>query len=101
MIYFLYKVIKPSKEILLNFDKIVHPYFQKQNKIEESNLQLSSLRDWLLPMLMNGQVSVGDKNESIEKKKQNILNSINRINGYSDREESLGMVAEGGEKYGK
>ncbi len=28
--------------------------------IKEENQQLSSLRDWLLPMLMNGQVSVGD-----------------------------------------
>jgi len=25
------------------------------------NQQLSSLRDWLLPMLMNGQVTVGDR----------------------------------------
>jgi len=27
-----------------------------QNLIAEENHQLSSLRDWLLPMLMNGQV---------------------------------------------
>lgn len=65
------KVIKPSKEILLDFDKIVNPCFEKQNKLEEENQELASLRDWLLPMLMNGQVSVGDV------------------------EEELGMVAEG------
>ena len=41
------KAIKPSKEIFLNFDKIIYPYFQKQNKIEEENPQLASLRDWL------------------------------------------------------
>ncbi len=28
-------------------------------ELEERNQELASLRDWLLPMLMNGQVSVG------------------------------------------
>lgn len=54
------KVIKPSKEVLLQFDKIVNPCFEKQNKLEQENIELASLRDWLLPMLMNGQVSVGE-----------------------------------------
>ena len=52
------KVIKPSKEILIHFHSMVNPFFQKQNKIEFENIQLSELRDWLLPMLMNGQVSI-------------------------------------------
>jgi type I restriction enzyme S subunit len=71
------QVIKPSKEVLLQFNKIVNPCFEKQNKLEQENQELASLRDWLLPMLMNGQVSVGDF------------------------EEELGMVAERGEKYGE
>jgi type I restriction enzyme S subunit len=54
------KVIKPSKEVLLQFDKIVNPCFEKQNKLEQENIELASLRDWLLPMLMNGQVSVDE-----------------------------------------
>jgi hypothetical protein len=28
--------------------------------------RVSSLRDWLLPMLMNGQVTVGDAEEMVE-----------------------------------
>jgi len=32
--------------------------FDQQNTLELENQQLSSLRDWLLPMLMNGQVTV-------------------------------------------
>jgi len=54
------KVIKPSKEILNNFHRIVNPAFEKQNKVNLENLKLSELRDWLLPMLMNGQVTVGE-----------------------------------------
>ena len=54
------KVIKPSKEVLMQFHDIVNSSFEKQNKIEIENLELASLRDWLLPMLMNGQITVTD-----------------------------------------
>ena len=52
------KVIKPDKEILKQYHKTINPAFEKQNKIELENQTLSELRDWLLPMLMNGQVTV-------------------------------------------
>lgn len=54
------KVIKPDKETLKSYHAIVNPAFQKQNKIELENLKLKELRNWLLPMLMNGQVKVKD-----------------------------------------
>ena len=47
----------------------------------KENQELASLRDWLLPMLMNGQVTVGE--------------------AYDIVEEKLGKVAEGEVKYGK
>jgi len=50
------KVIKPNSEILTSYEDIIKPAFEKQNTIELENEQLSSLRDWLLPMLMNGQI---------------------------------------------
>ena len=37
----------------------------KINLIQKENQELASLRDWLLPMLMNGQVSVGDVEEQL------------------------------------
>lgn len=43
----------------------------------KENQQLASLRDWLLPMLMNGQVKVGETKE------------------YNLPNETLSMVAEG------
>jgi type I restriction enzyme S subunit len=61
------KVVKPTKEILNQFNEILNPVFQKQNKLELENIQLTELRDWLLPMLMNGQVKVEDKKEAKEK----------------------------------
>jgi type I restriction enzyme, S subunit len=56
---FTLKVVKPSNEVLEMYHKLINPCFEKQNLIAEENQQLSSLRDWLLPMLMNGQVKVG------------------------------------------
>ena len=42
----------------LYFDK-VNPIYEKIKLNLKQNLELSALRDWLLPMLMNGQVKVG------------------------------------------
>lgn len=54
------QVLIPPTEVINQFDKKLNSSFESQNNIEQQNQQLSSLRDWLLPMLMNGQVSVGD-----------------------------------------
>ena len=52
------RVVKPDKETLSKYHEIINPVFEKQNKIELENQTLAELRDWLLPMLMNGQVQV-------------------------------------------
>jgi len=39
-----------------NYHKITNPIYEYQVNIKFQNQQLSSLRDWLLPMLMNGLV---------------------------------------------
>jgi type I restriction enzyme S subunit len=50
----------PNNELIISkFNELVNPLFDKINLIEKENQELASLRDWLLPMLMNGQVSVG------------------------------------------
>ena len=48
----------PEKKILEKFEKLVTPFFTKATNNTKENQQLTSLRDWLLPMLMNGQVRV-------------------------------------------
>jgi hypothetical protein len=41
------------------FSESIRRLFERQDILELENQHLSSLRDWLLPMLMNGQVKVG------------------------------------------
>lgn len=63
----------PPIELAEKFYDFMKPIqIQKEKNLKE-NQELASLRDWLLPMLMNGQVSVG---------------------GYEVEDNELGMVAE-------
>lgn len=47
----------PSETVAL-FTSKIESVFKRQAALEKENELLSSLRDWLLPMLMNGQVKV-------------------------------------------
>jgi type I restriction enzyme, S subunit len=75
---FWYKAEIPPKELLYEFDKIHKPISKRIAETKKQNQELASLRDWLLPMLMNGQVTVG---------------------GYEVEDSELGMVAEEKENY--
>lgn len=48
----------PKLEILISFDCIVSKYNKEIKIRSKQNQELTQLRDWLLPMLMNGQVRV-------------------------------------------
>ena len=50
----------PSQLLLEKMERIVTPIFQKMLITQKQNHQLTQLRDFLLPMLMNGQVSVAE-----------------------------------------
>lgn len=54
-----YFVICPSLDIIKSFHGVIESVFDKKNICEKENQQLASLRDFLLPMLMNGQVKIG------------------------------------------
>lgn len=53
-----HKMLIPPKNYIDSFSKIAGSIRMKLINCIEQNQQLSSLRDWLLPMLMNGQVKV-------------------------------------------
>jgi type I restriction enzyme S subunit len=55
-----YKVCRPPESLATNFSLIIEPIQKKKQKALKENAELESLRDWLLPMLMNGQVTVKD-----------------------------------------
>lgn len=48
----------PPTNILAAFEKVCHPLFTLMTEHTKQNQELATLRDWLLPMLMNGQVTV-------------------------------------------
>ncbi|UMB61032.1 restriction endonuclease subunit S [Lutibacter sp. A80] len=77
------KLCFPNKDTLEKFKKIADPFHEKIIVNSKENQKLSKLRDWLLPMLMNGQVTVG---EAALRQAQDM---------------PLGMVAESGEGYKK
>lgn len=53
------KTFIPSGPIIRAFDQTMSPTLMKSISLKQENQTLSELRDWLLPMLMNGQVVVG------------------------------------------
>lgn len=52
------KLVYPTDEVLKRYDAIVSSYNKMIFKRSLENQQLMNLRDWLLPMLMNGQIKV-------------------------------------------
>ena len=52
------KIIIPNDITLTQFECIMQPIFTKQEKLEEENKNLTTLRDTLLPKLMSGEITV-------------------------------------------
>nr|WP_321453529.1 restriction endonuclease subunit S [uncultured Carboxylicivirga sp.] len=57
------KVVFPKPEIVEKFYDIAKSAHIKKQKNLLENQKLAELRDWLLPMLMNGQITVGEAEE--------------------------------------
>lgn len=74
-------ILKPSSFLQEAFDGKIKKIYAAIRNNEYQNQQLSQLRDWLLPMLMNGQVSVAD--------------------AYQQAAQALSMAAEDAAGYGK
>jgi type I restriction enzyme S subunit len=53
------KFILADRKTIDDFTSLINPILKRSDLIHKENQQLASLRDWLLPMLMNGQVKVG------------------------------------------
>lgn len=52
------KIVVPPIELISKLDAKLQPIMSQQQILENQNQELTQLRDWLLPMLMNGQVKV-------------------------------------------
>jgi len=59
-----FPLIYPNTELVNKYNEnFISSYKRIANNIKQ-NQQLTELRDWLLPMLMNGQVTVGEEEEN-------------------------------------
>lgn len=56
------KIFLPGVTLSDAFTDKAKLIFSQQDNIEKENLKLAKIRDWLLPMLMNGQVTVSSEN---------------------------------------
>lgn len=52
------RIVLPPAKIVQAFSEIVAPIHEKIGQCQKENRELIKLRDWLLPMLMNGQATV-------------------------------------------
>jgi type I restriction enzyme S subunit len=60
-----FKTIIPPEELIEKFNTQVKNIYDKIANNQQQNQQLTALRDWLLPMLMNGQITVGEAEEKL------------------------------------
>lgn len=59
------RIAIPPLELTQQLEEKINPLFQKIVLAKEENQKLSELRDWLLPMLMNGQVTIKEAEEKL------------------------------------
>ncbi|WP_367484348.1 restriction endonuclease subunit S [Snodgrassella alvi] len=52
------QLLRPINKIEHKFEDTIKSIIDKRNLLVKENFELKKLRDWLLPMLMNGQVTV-------------------------------------------
>lgn len=52
------RIVLPPAKIVQAFSEIVAPIHEKIGQCQKENRELIKLRDWLLPMLINGQATV-------------------------------------------
>ena len=88
------RIVLPPPDVLERFSLMVKPIYQKVGQLKKENRTLSLLRDWLLPMLMNGQVTVVDKEETeVDKSKEASAPTVDpRFTKWLD---TMGLAARG------
>ena len=76
----------PKFDIIQKFTKKISPILRRIDLNQKQNQELAQLRDWLLPMLMNGQVKVVDE-------QYNTVNNVVSMAAESNTNYSKGSQA--------
>jgi len=87
-------VVKPNETVMEKFSTIIRPIYREMGELEKQNKELTTLRDFLLPLLMNGQVSVGAA------EKEAVLTPFEKIVAdneirYQEWKKQIGLAARG------
>jgi type I restriction enzyme S subunit len=53
-------IVVPNEKIILDYENFLHKIRVSILKNKDETVELINLRDWLLPMLMNGQATIAD-----------------------------------------
>ncbi len=53
-------LVIPPKDVLERYDKITENILKEKDNIIHENQRLNELKEYLLPLLMNGQINVDD-----------------------------------------
>jgi len=67
-------LVIPDRTIVNNYNLKFSPFYKTILNNQRQNQQLTELRGWLLPMLMNGQVKVKEAEEKGTEKEKPIIN---------------------------
>lgn len=52
------RIVIPPKDLIDKFENTVKSFYEQITIVDRESQQLKSLRDFLLPLLMNGQVTI-------------------------------------------
>ncbi|MEY2363465.1 restriction endonuclease subunit S [Lysinibacillus capsici] len=55
------KITKAPDSIVMKYEEIVLPLFEKMSQLEFENIKLTKLRDTLLPKLLSGEIEIPDE----------------------------------------
>lgn len=84
----------PPEGILKQYANLVKPMWEKRSECMSENRQLASLRDFLLPLLMNGQVTIQTANAE-EDSEPKMLNNTWYDKRFALWLENQGLAARG------
>lgn len=86
-----YLVVKPNKQILALFNDKLNGFFDSFINNLRQNQELTKLRDFLLPLLMNGQVTIQDA----EKQVKEVIKTTNKTFNTDDEKFNLWLQNQG------
>jgi type I restriction enzyme, S subunit len=91
------RTVVPSRNLQQAFNSLYAPVLQKLAVLESENEKLTGLRDWLLPMLMNGQVRIKETNQPQDSK--TVQSESKQANSYFYQTQLVAAIVNASKKH--